>query len=358
MRKKIILFWLLISGILFSFTPAFLKAKEFSFSLQKEFSLKEPLSLEVEDPRGEIILESHNQNKIIIQASKIVEAKDTSQAEDLARKIRIDIEKSGALIRIKTRYQKAEKESFLERLFTVKKSVGGYVSYHILVPKDIQEADLSVTSGEIKVFYLNGKLNLSSTSGDLEITGVEGKISSSVTSGNIQLKDTKGQLSLEGTSSDMRFKNIQGELKIECTSGSVVIEDLKGSLKSSQTSGDLEVKGLSGNLSANNTSGDIWIEQSQGGLDLNSTSGDIEARIQILPSKYYYMETISGDINLFVPKDAQADLEIETTSGEISLNIPMVLKTVSRHSLSGILGSGGGKVEINTVSGDINLEEY
>lgn len=358
MRKKFIIILSLSCGIIFFFSSELLKAKEFNFPLNKEFTLKEPLILEMEDPRGEILIESHNQNKIIIQASKVVEAKDTMEAEELAKKIQIEIEKSDGLVRVKARYQKAEKESFLEKLFTIRKSVEGYVSYHILVPKEIQEADLSVTSGEIKAFYLDGELNLSSTSGDLEINVVEGKVSCSVTSGNIQAKDIKGELSLGGTSSDMRLKNIEGKLELKCTSGSVFIQDLKGSLNSSQTSGDLDVKGLNGNLIASNTSGDIWIEQNQGSLDLSTTSGDIEAKIQITPTKYYHLETISGDIELFISKNAQADLEIETTSGEISVNIPMLLKEVSRQAISGTLGKGGAKVEINTVSGDITLEEY
>lgn len=358
MGKKFTIILALVFGVIFFLSSDLLRAKEFNFPLKKEFTLKEPLILEMEDPRGEILIESHNQSKIIIQASKIVEAKDTSDAEELAKKIQIEIEKSDGLVRVKTRYQKAERESFLEKLFKSRKSVEGYVSYHILVPKEIQEADLSVTSGEIRIFYINGRLNLSSTSGDLELNGVKGKILATVTSGDFRGREIKGQLSLRGTSSDVGLKDMEGELEIECTSGSVLVEDLKGSLESSQTSGDLEVRGLNGNLSASNTSGDIWLEQSQGSLNLNTTSGDIEARIQILPGKYYHFETISGDINLFVPKEVQADLEIETTSGEISLNIPMVLKEVSRQAISGTLGSGGAKMEINTVSGDITIEEY
>jgi DUF4097 and DUF4098 domain-containing protein YvlB len=358
MKTKLILFWLLISWVLCSFCLSLLEAKEFNFPFQKEFILEEPLTLEVEDPRGEIILESHNQNKIVIQASKVVEAKNSREAEEIAQKIRMDIEKTGALVQIKTKYQKTERGNFWERLFTVNRSVEGYVSYHILVPKNIREADLSVTSGEIRVFYLNGIFNLSATSGDIEAIGIDGEFFSSVTSGNIQLKDISGKISLEGTSSDIEVKNLEGELSINCTSGSVVIEELKGSLKCSQTSGDVEFKGLSGDLSATSTSGDLWIEQNQGSLDLNTTSGDIEAKTQISSAKNYYLKTTSGDIDLYISRGAQANLKIETTSGEISLNIPMVLKNATRNSLSGILGTGGGKIELQTVSGDINIEEY
>lgn len=349
---------ILICGALLLFTPVLLQAKEFSYPQQKEFSLEEPLSLEIEDPRGEIILESHNLNKIIIQTTKIVEAKDSKEAEELAQKIRIDIEKAGALVSIKTKYQRTDRGGFWERLFSGRKSVEGYVSYHIFVPKDIREADISVTSGEIRTFYLKGKLNLSATSGDIELAGVEGEISSSATSGNIQARDLKGKISLEGTSSDMQVKNLEGDLSIDCTSGTVNIEEFKGSLKSSQTSGDLEGRGLKGDVSVTTTSGDVSVEQTDGGLTLNSTSGNLEAKTQIVPSKNYYLKTTSGEVYLSISKGAQADLKLETTSGEISLNLPMVLKTASRSSLSGKLGSGGAKIEIETVSGDINIEEY
>jgi|GEM_PF-1997462 len=349
---------ILFCGVLLLLIPALLQAKEFSFPLQKEFSLDEPLSLEVDDTRGEIILESHDLNKIIIQANKIVEAKDSKEAEELAQKIHLDIEKTGALVSIKTKYQRTDRGGFWERLFSGRKSVEGFVSYHIFVPKDIREADISVTSGEIRAFYLKGKLNLSATSGDIELAGAEGEISSSATSGNIQARDLKGKISLEGTSSDMQVKNLEGNLSIGCTSGTVDIEEFNGTLKSSQTSGDLEGRGLKGDVSVSTTSGDVSIEQTEGGLDLHSTSGNLEAKTQIVPSKNYYLKTTSGEVYFSISKGAQSDLKMETTSGEISMNVPMVLKTASRNSLSGKLGSGGAKIEIETVSGDINLEEY
>jgi len=357
-KNKNIFLKILICGVILLFFSTFLQAKEFNFPLQKEFTLEEPLSLELDDPRGEIILESHNLNKIIIQTTKIVEAKDSQEAEYLAQKIRIDVEKAGALVRIKTKYQRTDRGGFWERLFSGRKSVEGYVSYHIFVPKDIREADISVTSGEIRAFYLKGRLNLSATSGDIELAGVEGEISSSATSGNIQIRDLKGKISLEGTSSDMQVKNLEGDLSIDCTSGTVNIEEFKGSLKSSQTSGDLEGRGLKGDVSVTTTSGDISIEQTEGGLDLNSTSGNIEAKTLISDSKNYSLKTTSGEVYLFISKGAQADLKLETTSGEISLTLPMVLKTASRYSLTGKLGSGGAKIEIETVSGDINIEEF
>jgi DUF4097 and DUF4098 domain-containing protein YvlB len=357
-KNKNIFLKILICGLILLFFSTFLQAKEFNFPLQKEFTLEEPLSLELDDPRGEIILESHNLNKIIIQTTKIVEAKDSKEAEELAQKIRVDIEKAGALVSIKTKYQRTDRGGFWERLFTGKKSVEGYVSYHIFVPKDIREADISVTSGEIRAFYLKGKLNLSATSGDIELAGVEGEILSSATSGNIQVRDLKGKISLEGTSSDMQVKNLEGDLSIDCTSGTVNIEEFKGSIKSSQTSGDLEGRGLKGDISVTTTSGDVSIEQTEGGLDLNSTSGNIEAKTLLSDSKNYYLKTTSGEVYLSISKGAQADLKLETTSGEISLNLPMVLKTASRYLLSGKLGSGGAKIEIETVSGDINIEEY
>ena len=357
-KHKNDLYKILFCGFLLFLIPALLQAKEFSFPMQKEFTLEEPLSLELDDPRGEIILESHNLNKLIIQTTKIVDAKDSKEAEELAQKIRVDIEKAGALVSIKTKYQRTDRGGFWERLFTGKKSVEGYVSYHIFVPKDIREADISVTSGEIRAFYLKGKLNLSATSGDIELAVIEGEILSSATSGNIQARDLRGKISLEGTSSDMQVKNLEGDLSIDCTSGTVNIEEFKGSLKSSQTSGDLEGRGLKGDISVTTTSGDVSIEQTEGGLDLNSTSGNIEAKTLLSDSKNYYLKTTSGEVYLSISKGAQADLKLETTSGEISLNLPMVLKTASRYSLSGKLGSGGAKIEIETVSGDINIEEY
>ncbi len=345
-------------AVFFPLSTSHLHAKEFSFPFQKEFALDQPLSLEIEDPRGEIILESHDLNKIIIQGSKVVESRDNKEAEQLAQGIKVDIEKAGATVKVKTTYEKTNGGSFWHRLFSGRRSVEGYTSYHIFVPKEILRADVSVTSGQISAFYIKGNLDLASTSGDIEASGAEGEIRCTVTSGNIQAKDLKGKISLEGTSSDIQAKNLMGEVRIDCTSGSVNIEGLSGTLKSSQTSGDLEARGIQGEITSTTTSGNVSVEQTNGGLNLNSTSGDLEAKTEILPAGSYSLKTTSGALYLSIARNAQAELKIETTSGDISMNVPMVLKTASRYSLSGSLGKGGGKIEIETVSGDINIEEY
>ena len=67
------------------------------------------------------------------------------------------------------------------------------------------------------------------------------------------------------------------------------------------------------------------------------------------------VETGSGDITLRVPPTLGAEVDIETSSGEIETDFEVAVTRHARDHMTGRIGDGRGKIEIETGSGSIKL---
>src|SRR5438477_170713 len=70
---------------------------------------------------------------------------------------------------------------------------------------------------------------------------------------------------------------------------------------------------------------------------------------------YWELKTASGVVQLAVPASANLHISAEAVSGEIRSDIPIVVEEQGKHSLRAHMGSGGGRVDIHTVSGEIRI---
>jgi len=73
-------------------------------------------------------------------------------------------------------------------------------------------------------------------------------------------------------------------------------------------------------------------------------------------NSYWSLKTASGSINLAVPSDSAFYLTAHAVPGEIRTGIPIVIEEQGKHSLRARVGQGGGRVEIHTASGEINVK--
>jgi DUF4097 and DUF4098 domain-containing protein YvlB len=351
---KILLIFILL--YIFVFYPT-ARAEKYTFPLHKEFPGGTNPSLKIENISGEIKIESHKENQIIIDAFKVVEADDSGEAEKLADQIEIVIEKHEEKLEIKTQYPSSKSRSFWDRVFSSDWKSSGYVDYRIIVPEKIN-LDVSSVSGEVKISNITGKVKASSTSGDLWIKRITGALNLETTSGDMEISMIEGDVTVSGTSSDLEMFDVKGNLDVNSTSGNVSAESIGGSVRIDNTSGDLFLKRIEGNIRATTVSGSIVVDQAEGGLHLESSSGDLEVTSKILPAYEYYGETLSGHIHFLLPKDSDAEVKLTTTSGDLDCQLPLTLSAASRNSLKGKLGRGGPSLNLMTTSGDIELRGY
>lgn len=328
MRKPILIV-VLVFILLFFFISGTTVAKKFTFDFHREMAVGKNPTLFLSNICGKVIIKSHPEEKITVNASKVVKTRDLEKAEELAEKIKIEIKKDGEEVSIRTEYPDSR---FL-------KSFSAWVNYEISVPPGT-ELNIKTTSADVEVEEIEQKIRISTVSGDLEAQTIRGIIDFSSVSGDVLLQDIEGDLFLKGTSSDLELTRINGNVRIDCVSG------------------DLELSGIEGAIEVSTSSGDIEVDQNQGELDVTTISGDVEVKTRISPEGKYNVETTSGEILFYLPEDSDADLECETRSGSIHTRVALDVLSTSRDFLKGKLGSGGSRIDLSTTSGDIKVRGY
>jgi len=125
---------------------------------------------------------------------------------------------------------------------------------------------------------------------------------------------------------------INGDLSIENIAGEVDVEVVNGSIKATQLSGNSEISAVNGSVN----------------VDYKAHVDDIES-IEI--------ETVNGRIELFIPQSINANVSADTMHGSIKTAFGLTAKksTFSGHNLRGEIGSGGTKIDLDSINGSIKL---
>jgi hypothetical protein len=186
-------------------------------------------------------------------------------------------------------------------------------------------------------------LEVSLVSADLRVSGVNGNQHLKAVSGDIQGDVGGGELQVDTVSGDVRLTAHNGHsAQIKTVSGDVTVSGTDGEFTLHTVSGDAMV--TLGDLTRANletVSGDISVTAgalaAQGQLDADSVSGDLQVHFSATPDADVDVQSFSGDIrNCFGPKP----VEQEYGPGS-RLNFRS--------------GKGGGRVHIDTKSGDVGL---
>ena len=129
----------------------------------------------------------------------------------------------------------------------------------------------------------------------------------------------------------------------------------------SSVSGDVRVSGVSGNLHASAVSGDVDIKDVAGTVSASSVSGDVSVEINRLDgADDMKFNTVSGDVNVVLPANLNADVDMSSFSGSIRTDFGIEVRSErygSRNSARGKVGEGSRRLKISSVSGDLSLRQ-
>jgi hypothetical protein len=195
--------------------------------------------------------------------------------------------------------------------------------------------------------------------GRIDAEGVGGKLSFQTTRADIGLERVRGEIRIEGTSGDIRASNIEGSWESHFTSGDCDVTDFRGSsFVVTASSGDLRARSLkAGSFSTRTTSGDITVSDSEvKDLECHATSGDLVIELRNPDLARVQVRTTSGDVTLRLPSSAAFEAVAEHGSGDVRVDFPDTA-SVERQSRRERYrhGSGGGRIDVRTGSGDFTL---
>jgi DUF4097 and DUF4098 domain-containing protein YvlB len=124
-------------------------------------------------------------------------------------------------------------------------------------------------------------------------------------------------------------------------------------------SGSLDIEGLTGDVKASLVSGSVTARGLSGEAKLSTVSGRLDATFNRLDAaKPISLGSVSGQLIVTIPSDANAQLRASTVSGQITndFGLPVRRGDYVGRDLAGTLGSGGPRIKLSNVSGQISIK--
>lgn len=292
-------------------------------SFERTLDASGPIRLELSDTAGDISIKGSSDKKVHIHAQVRVsgfgfESSDKRLAELIASP---PVEQKGDTIRI-------------GKDFTHLHNVS--ISYTIDVPHDT-EVTTALVSGSETVRGVRGPVKVTAVSGSIHVDGVERDAELSTVSGSIDASNVNNDVRASSASGAVSVSNVKGAVSAKALSGSTLVTNPGGRVEAGTASGSIDVQGAKSDVKAHAASGRITIRGNPAG------------------NCFWDLKTASGTVQIAVPAAANFHLSAEAVSGEIRADIPIVVEEQSKHSLRARMGDGGGRVEVHTVSGEIQI---
>ena len=211
------------------------------------------------------------------------------------------------------------------------------ISYEVVVPAET-ELRVETGSGDQRVEGIRGPLEVSAGSGGMKISAIGDRVHAETGSGDIEIDRVSGNVHAKTGSGSIRADEIAGAFEADTGSGHITLQQTApGSVRVDTGSGGMELRGLRGSLNAKAGSGTIEAEGS--------------------PTGAWNLHTGSGTVQLKIPSDASFDLAAYTGSGSISVEQSHTVQgSIGRKEIRGRVGGGGVPVEVETGSGDIQIQ--
>ncbi len=193
--------------------------------------------------------------------------------------------------------------------------------------------------------------------------------------GETTIENVDGQLVVNAAAARVRVAHVRGELRVDTGSGGVDVSDATGDVTIDAGSGGATLDGIrGGSLHMDVGSGsmrgraidvrELVADVGSGGihlsgvktptLHLDTGSGDTYIELLAAPDDVA-IDGGSGGVTLRLPASTSATVDIETGSGGIESDFDVKLTHVERRALRGAIGTGKGRIKIESGSGSVRL---
>ena len=292
-------------------------------SLDRTLSVKGPIRLELNNTSGDVSITGTSDGKVHIHAEARASGMGFASPEKRISEFIANppVEQHGNTIRIGEEMRRMHNLS---------------VTYVIEVPRETE-----ISSAVL--------------SGSQTIQDVRGPVKAEAASGSIRVSNIERETQLSSLSGSVRAENIGGDLRANSASGTVTVSNIKGDVRISALSGSTQITKPGGRVEASTASGSVSVEGATSDVKAQAASGRVNVQGNPGASSYWDLKTASGTVDLGVPSNANFHLAADAISGEIKTDIPVLVEEKGKHSLRARVGTGGGRVEVHTISGEIRL---
>jgi DUF4097 and DUF4098 domain-containing protein YvlB len=211
----------------------------------------------------------------------------------------------------------------------------------VIVPKRSYNVD--GTDLVVKV-PMGSTLSVNTVSADIVIRGVQG---------TQRLQAVSGDVRTEASGEDVECRTVSGDVHI-------IGSGKRGLVSITTVSGDATAQKIAGEINGNTVSGTFNLGVGETTRSrLRSTSGDMSLTGKLMPDARVDVESISGDVRLDLVGPVAGEFDISSFNGEIRNCFgPKPARTdqyAPGRELRFEQGTGGARVRIKTLNGDIGV---
>lgn len=152
----------------------------------------------------------------------------------------------------------------------------------------------------------------------------------------------------------------EGKVALRTGDGRISVNRLKGEMDFYSGDGRLEVEDVDGNLRAHTGDGSIHVAGRFDSVDVTSGDGRVSLMVRqgSRVERSWDVRTSDGSVNLEIPADLAADLDLHTGDGHITLNLPLTVEgKFNNQDVHGKLNGGGNHLVVHTGDGSITVDK-
>jgi hypothetical protein len=186
-------------------------------------------------------------------------------------------------------------------------------------------------------------------------------------SADVQLQTGDGSIDIAAVDGDVRantsdgavnISQVNGKIEVSSSDGAIVARTLKGSVKLSTSNGSIRATELDGGCEASSSDGRVTVEGRFDHLNASSSDGSVNVRIASgsSMSSGWQVSSSDGSVEVAVPRDFKASLDVSTNDGHITLDLPVQVEgEVTKSHIRGTLNGGGSLLRIHSSDGSVRL---
>jgi DUF4097 and DUF4098 domain-containing protein YvlB len=195
--------------------------------------------------------------------------------------------------------------------------------------------DISVPrSASLKINVVSAPVSMDGTNGgDIDVNSV---------SGRVRINAQTPMLNVISVSGNIAFSGQAAQAKLQTVSGDILAPSLGNSV-------DLQT--ISGRIQAG---GGPWQH-----LNLSTVSGDVQLAGSLASGGNISIDSMSGDVQLLVPSSLSSNVHATTFSGDLrsDFGTPKQPEHGPGSSLDAVAGTGNGKINVESFSGDVRIRK-
>lgn len=163
------------------------------------------------------------------------------------------------------------------------------------------------------------------------------------------------RVSIDTQNANITVQDYSGSLDIMSVAGNVLVSGLRGFASVKANRGNITIRTSHGELYALGNYGHLVLEDVHGQLSASTVMGTIRYDGRPGSGDTIHLESDHGPVEINLANEPDLLVKVNSTSGDVTCMFPALERNI--RNCSGVLGSGGGRLDVRTVSGKIIFQQ-